>query len=48
MDLIKSICADKLVVIVTHNKKIADRYSTRKIELKDGRVVSDTKPNDGA
>lgn len=46
MDLIKSICADKLVVIVTHNKHIADRYSTRKIELKDGRVVADTKPND--
>jgi len=46
MDLIKSICADKLVIIVTHNKYIAERYATRQIDLKDGRVVSDTKPVD--
>lgn len=46
MDLIKSICKDKLVIIVTHNKKVADRYSTRKIELKDGRVISDSAPKD--
>lgn len=46
MDLIKSICADKLVIIVTHNKKIAEKYSTRIIELKDGRVSSDTRPID--
>lgn len=46
MDLIKSICVDKLVIIVTHNKKIAEKYSTRIIELKDGRVTSDTRPID--
>jgi len=44
MDLIKSISEDKLVRIVTHNKKIAKKYSTRMIELKDGRVVNDTNP----
>jgi putative ABC transport system permease protein len=46
MDLIKSICSDKLVIVVTHNRKMAELYSTRIIELKDGRVVSDSKPND--
>jgi putative ABC transport system permease protein len=46
MDLIQSIAKDKLVIMVTHNKKLADAYSTRIIELKDGRVISDTKPED--
>lgn len=44
MDLIKSISEDKLVIIVTHNKKIAQKYSTRMIELKDGRVAYDSAP----
>jgi putative ABC transport system permease protein len=46
MDLIKSICKDKLVIVVTHNKKIAEKYSTRLIELKDGRVTKDTNPHE--
>lgn len=46
MDLIKSICSDKLVIVVTHNRKMAELYSNRIIELKDGRVVEDSKPND--
>lgn len=46
MDLIKSISEDKLVIIVTHNKKVAKKYSTRMIELKDGRVSNDTAPKD--
>lgn len=46
MDLIKEVCKDKLVIIVTHNRKIAEKYSTRIIELKDGRVESDTRPVD--
>jgi putative ABC transport system permease protein len=32
--------------MVTHNKKIATEYSTRMIELKDGRVISDTAQKD--
>jgi putative ABC transport system permease protein len=44
MDLIKSVSKDKLVIIVTHNKKVAKKYSTRMIELKDGRVTNDTNP----
>lgn len=46
MDLIKSICSDKLVIVVTHNRKLAEEYSTRIIELKDGRVEKDSNPHD--
>ncbi len=46
MDLIKSISEEKLVIIVTHNKKIARKYSTRMIELVDGKVTKDTDPKD--
>lgn len=41
MDLIKEVCKDKLVIFVTHNKKLANNYANRIIEMKDGRVVSD-------
>lgn len=46
MDLIKSISKDKLVILVTHNKKIAKKYSTRLIELEDGKVKYDSNPID--
>lgn len=46
MDLIQSVCKDKLVIVVTHNRKQAEKYSSRIIELKDGRVISDTNPHD--
>ncbi|PAT02620.1 hypothetical protein CI105_01295 [Candidatus Izimaplasma bacterium ZiA1] len=46
MDLIKEVGKDKLVIIVTHNKKVANKYATRIIELEDGRVKSDTSPKD--
>ena len=42
MELIKEISKDKLVIMVTHNKELAKLYSTRIIELKDGKVLSDT------
>lgn len=44
MDLIKSISKEKLVIMVTHNPELAERYSTRIINLLDGRVVGDTNP----
>jgi|GEM_PF-788693 len=43
MGLIKSISADKLVIVVTHNKKIAKKYADRVIRLEDGLITSDTK-----
>ena len=44
MDLIKNISKDKLVIMVTHNPDLANKYSTRIINLLDGEVVSDTNP----
>ncbi len=44
MDLLKEISSDKLVILVTHNRELAERYADRIIEMKDGRVVSDSKP----
>ncbi|MBF8982565.1 ATP-binding cassette domain-containing protein [Lutibacter sp. B2] len=44
MNLIKAISKEKLVIMVTHNSKIAKEYSTRIIELKDGEVMNDTNP----
>ena len=44
MELIKDISKEKLVIMVTHNPELAKEYSTRIIELKDGEVISDSKP----
>ncbi|HBE99029.1 MAG TPA: ABC transporter [Firmicutes bacterium] len=44
MDLIKEISKDKLVIMVTHNPTLAEKYSTRIINLLDGKVVGDTNP----
>ena len=44
MDLIKEIAGERLVIMVTHNPELAYKYSTRIVELKDGLVISDSKP----
>lgn len=44
MDLLKDIAQDRLVVMVTHNPELAEKYSTRIINLKDGEVIGDTNP----
>lgn len=41
MNIIKSISKDKLVILVTHEKDIAYFYSSRVIELLDGKIISD-------
>lgn len=46
MDIIKEIANDRLVIMVTHNPEIAERYSTRIIRLLDGNVVDDSDPYD--
>jgi putative ABC transport system permease protein len=43
MKLIQSISKDRLVIMVTHNPKIAEEYSDRLIHLLDGEILSDTK-----
>ena len=44
MDLIKEISTDKLVIMVTHNKELSQKYGNRVIELKDGKIIKDTNP----
>lgn len=44
MDLIKEIATHCLVIMVTHNPDLAEKYSTRIIRLLDGEVLSDTNP----
>lgn len=44
MDLIKEIAKEKLVIMVTHNKDLASQYSTRIVELKDGKLINDSNP----
>ena len=44
MELIKEISKDKLVIMVTHNRELAEKYSTRIVELKDGKLTSDSNP----
>ncbi len=47
MEILKEVAKDKLVIMVTHNPDLAERYSTRIIRLLDGEVISDTMPFDG-
>ena len=44
MDLIQEIARQCLVIMVTHNPEIAEKYSTRIIKLLDGEVMSDSNP----
>lgn len=44
MDLIKEISKEKLVIMVTHNPELAEKYSTRIVNLLDGEIVSDSNP----
>ncbi|MBR3703956.1 MAG: ABC transporter ATP-binding protein, partial [Oscillospiraceae bacterium] len=47
MDLLAEIAKEKLVIMVTHNPELADRYASRIVRLKDGSIVDDTAPFDG-
>ncbi|MDE5729413.1 MAG: ABC transporter ATP-binding protein, partial [Clostridia bacterium] len=47
MELLKEISRDRLVIMVTHNPELAEKYSTRIIRLLDGLVTDDTMPYDG-
>ena len=47
MEIIKEISNERLVIMVTHNPDLANKYSTRIINLLDGEVLSDSNPFDG-
>ena len=44
MELLKEIAKDKLVIMVTHNPELAEKYSTRIVKLLDGYITSDSNP----
>ena len=44
MELLKEVAKDKLVIMVTHNPELAEKYSTRIVKLQDGVVIGDTDP----
>ena len=44
MDLLQEVARDRLVVMVTHNPELAERYATRIVNLRDGEILSDSDP----
>ena len=44
MELLKKVAKDRLVVMVTHNPELAENYATRIVNLRDGKILSDTNP----
>lgn len=44
VDLLKEVASDRLVIMVTHNPELANRYANRIVRLKDGVVTSDSRP----
>ena len=46
MELIKEISKDKLVIMVTHNKELAENYASRIVNMKDGEIIGDSNPID--
>ena len=48
MDLLKEVAQDRLVIMVTHNPDLAERYATRIVRLLDGEIIGDSDPYDGS
>ena len=44
MELLKDIAKERLVIMVTHNPKLAQTYSTRIVQVLDGNILSDSNP----
>ncbi|MBQ5649947.1 MAG: ABC transporter ATP-binding protein, partial [Clostridia bacterium] len=44
MEILKEIARDRLVIMVTHNPELAEKYSTRIVRMLDGEVLSDSMP----
>ena len=44
MEILKEISKDRLVIMVTHNPELAEKYSTRIIRMLDGKITDDSKP----
>ena len=44
MDILKEISKDRLVIMVTHNPDLAEKYSSRIIRMLDGQITDDSAP----
>ena len=44
MDILKEISKDRLIIMVTHNPELAEKYATRTVKLFDGEVKDDSSP----
>lgn len=44
MDLLKEVAKDRLVIMVTHNPELAEKYADRIIKLRDGQITQDSSP----
>jgi putative ABC transport system permease protein len=44
MDILKEVAKDRLVIMVTHNPELAEKYSTRIIRMLDGKITDDSAP----
>ncbi len=44
MDILKEVARDRLVIMVTHNPELAEKYSTRIIRMLDGKIMGDSAP----
>ena len=44
MELIRSLSANRLVIMVTHNPALAEKYADRIIRFSDGRITADSNP----
>ncbi|RHW48498.1 sulfate ABC transporter ATP-binding protein [Bombilactobacillus bombi] len=45
MDLIKELAQERLVIMVTHNPELAQQYADRIINFADGKILSDSNPD---
>ncbi len=44
MEILKNVAKDRLVIMVTHNPELAEKYSTRIIRMLDGKIMDDSAP----
>ncbi len=44
MKILKEISDDKLIIMVTHNPELAEKYSSRIVKILDGKIVDDSNP----
>lgn len=44
MDILKKVAENRLVIMVTHNPELAEKYSNRIVKLRDGKIIDDSNP----